>query len=53
MFMKSMYLVIMMTVMLNLTTWNYFFVEQRLDYLEYPALITKWTSNMDKDAYKK
>ena len=29
------------------------FVKQRHDELKHPALITEWTSNMDKDAYKK
>ena len=50
--MKIMYLIIMMIVTLNLTTWI-FFVKQRLDELEHPALITEWKNNTDKDYYKK
>ena len=51
--MKSMNLIIMMNFMLNITTWSLFFVKQRLDELEHTDLITEWTSNVYKYAYKK
>ena len=52
--MKSIYIIIMMTDMLNLTTWSYFFiVKHRIYELEHPSLITDWTSKMGGDAYKK
>ena len=52
--MKSIYLTIMMTVMLIIITWSLKqIVKQRLDEMEHPALITEWTSNMDKSDYKK
>ena len=50
---KSMYLIIMMTAMLNLITWSLIiFFRQRLDELEHTDLATERTINMDEDDNK-
>ena len=52
--MKIMYIIIMINLIFNITTLSLKKTfKQCLDEVENPTLITEWTINMDKYAYKK